>query len=133
MGWWSIIFIAAITSIDPTLFEAAIIDGAGRLQRIRYVVLPGLRGAITVVLILSMGSLLGGGLSGSNFEQSMLIGNRLNSVRSEILQSYSLRMGLGMGRFSYGSAMGLMQSLVSVILVFTSNSLSKRLSGSSLF
>ena len=81
MGWWSIIFIAAITSIDPSLFEAATIDGAGRMARIRYVVIPCLSGAITVVLILSMGSLLGGGLSGSNFEQSMLIGNKLNTVR----------------------------------------------------
>lgn len=133
MGWWSIIFIAAITSIDPSLFEAATIDGAGRLARIRYVVIPGLSGAITVVLILSMGSLLGGGLSGSNFEQSMLIGNKLNAARSEVIQSYSLRMGLGMGRFSYGAAMGLMQSIISVILVFTSNGISRRLSGSSLF
>jgi len=133
MGWWAIIYIAAITSIDPSLFEAAIIDGAGRLQRIRYVVLPGIASAITVVLILNIGSLLGGGVSGSNFEQAMLIGNNLNASRSEVIQSYSLRMGLGMGRFSYGAAMGLMQSVISVILIFTSNALSKKVTGNSLF
>lgn len=133
MGWWAIIFIAAITSIDPTLFEAAIIDGAGRMARIRHIVLPGISGSITVVLIMSLGSFLGGGLSGSSFEQSMLIGNKLNAVRSEIIQSYSLKMGLGMGRFSFGTAVGLLQSLVSVILIFSSNAISKKLSGNSLF
>lgn len=133
MGWWAIIFIAAITAIDPSLYEAAVIDGAGRIARVRYVVLPSLMGTIAVVLILSMGSFLGGGLSGSNFEQSMLIGNNLNSVRSEIIQSYSLRMGLGQGRFSYGTAIGLLQSLTSVILIFSSNAVSKKINGNSLF
>ena len=133
MGWWAIIYIAAITSIDPNLFEAAIIDGAGRLQRIRYITLPGIAGAVTVVLILSIGSLIGGGVSGSNFEQAMLIGNKLNVGQSEVIQSYSLRNGLGMGRFSYGAAMGLMQSVFSVILIFSSNALSKKISGNSLF
>jgi len=133
MGWWAIIFIAAITTIDPALFEAAIIDGAGRIARIRYIILPGLGGAVTVTLILSMGSLLGGGLSGSNFEQSMLIGNKLNAVRSEIIQSYSLRMGLGMGRFSFGTAVGLLQSITSVILVFGSNAFFKKIRGFGLF
>jgi putative aldouronate transport system permease protein len=133
MGWWAIIFIAAITAIDPSLYEAAYIDGAGRIARIRYVVLPSLIGTITVVLILSMGSFLGGGMSGSNFEQSMLIGNNLNSVRSEIIQSYSLKMGLGQGRFSYGTAIGLLQSITSVILIFSSNAVSKKFTRNSLF
>ena len=133
MGWWAIIFIAAITTIDPALYEAAIIDGAGRIARIRYIVLPGLSGAVTVTLILSLGSLLGGGLSGSNFEQSMLIGNKLNTERSEIIQSYSLRMGLGMGRFSYGTAVGFLQSITSVLLVFGSNAFFKKFQGRSLF
>ena len=133
MGWWAIIFIAAITTIDPALFEAAVIDGAGRIARIRYIILPGLGGAVTVTLILSLGSLLGGGLSGSNFEQSMLIGNKLNAVRSEIIQSYSLRMGLGLGRFSFGTAVGLLQSITSVILVFGSNAFFKKIRGFGLF
>ena len=133
MGWWAIIFIAAITTIDPALYEAAIIDGAGRIARIRHIVLPGLSGAVTVTLILSLGSLLGGGLSGSNFEQSMLIGNKLNTERSEIIQSYSLRMGLGLGRFSYGTAVGFLQSITSVILVFGSNAFFKRIRGRGLF
>jgi hypothetical protein len=68
------------------LYESAQIDGASRLQRIWYITLPSIRGAIVVVLILTIGSLLGGGLIGSNFEQCFLLGNPLNNSRSEIIQ-----------------------------------------------
>jgi putative aldouronate transport system permease protein len=129
MGWWSIIFLAAISGIDPTLYEAAIVDGANRLQKIWYVILPSIRPTIVVVLILSLGALLGGGLGGSNFEQAYLLGNSVNSSRSEILQTYTLKMGLSIGRFSYATAVGLMQSLISVVLVVSSNSISKKVTG----
>jgi len=132
-GWWSIIFIAAITGVDPTQYESAIIDGAGRIQRIWYITLPGIKGAIAVVLIMAMGHLLGGGLSGSNFEQSMLLGNNLNYDRSMILQKYALQSGLEEMRYSYATAIGLMESTLSVILVYTTNRLAKKLSGSGLF
>ena len=133
MGWWTIIFLASITSIDPTLYEAANIDGAGRLQRIRHITFPGIQSTITVVLILALGNLLGGGLSGSNFEQAYLLGTTGNNDVSEIIQTYVMKVGLSKQRYSYAAAVGLMQSLVSVILVLTSNFFSKKISGEGLF
>ena len=132
-GWWAIIFLAAITGIDPTLYEAAEIDGASRLKKIWRITLPGIAPTITVVLILALGNLLGGGLSGSNFEQSYLLGNLGNKETSEILQTYILNIGLSKGRFSYATAAGLFQSVISVTLVFISNFVSKCVSGEGLF
>lgn len=132
-GWWTIIFLAAIAGIDQSLYEAAWIDGAGRLKCIRFVTLPSIKGSIIVVLILALGSFLGGGLSGSNFEQSLLLGNPLNNTRSEIIQSYSFKVGLTEGRFDYAAAVDLIQSLISVTLVFSSNAISRKISNSSLF
>lgn len=132
-GWWTIIFLAAIAGIDPTLYEAAEIDGASRLMRIWRITLPGISPTVTVVLILALGNLLGGGLSGSNFEQCYLMGNVGNYDASEILQTYILNIGLSKGRFSYATAAGLFQSAISVLLVFASNLVSKRVSGEGLF
>ena len=133
MGWWAILFLAAITGIDPTLYEAAEIDGAGRLQRIWYITMSGIRGTVTVVLILALGNLFGGGLSGSNFEQAYLIGNDGNSAVSEIVQTYVMKMGLSKGRYPYAAAISLSQSIISVLLVLSSNFASKKISGNSLF
>ncbi|MEK3757292.1 ABC transporter permease subunit [Paenibacillus sp. FSL P4-0338] len=133
MGWWTIIFLAAITGINPSLYEAAEIDGAGRLARIRHITLPGMKGTIVVVLVLTIGSILGGGLVGSNFEQAYLLGNSINNPTSEIVQTYAFKVGLSDGRFSYASAIDLIQSVISVILIFSSNFIAKRVSGSSLF
>lgn len=133
MGWWAIIFLATITAIDPTLYEAASIDGVGRLKRIWYITLPCMQSTITVVLIIALGNLLGGGLSGSNFEQSYLLGTAGNSEVSEILQTYVVKMGMSKGRYSYAAAMGLIQSVVSLALVLTSNFVSKKVSGEGLF
>ncbi|MEK4852980.1 ABC transporter permease subunit [Paenibacillus sp. FSL H7-0756] len=133
MGWWTIIFLAAISGISPSLYEAAEIDGAGRLARIRYITLPGMKGTIVVVLVLTIGSILGGGLVGSNFEQAYLLGNSINNPTSEIVQTYAFRVGLSDGRFSYAAAIDLIQSVISVALIFSSNYIAKRVSGSSLF
>lgn len=132
-GWWTIIFLAAITGIDPSLYEAAEIDGATRMKRIWHITLPGIAPTVTVVLILALGNLLGGGLSGSNFEQSYLLGNMGNNESSEILQTYILNIGLSKGRYSYATAAGLFQSVISVTLVFISNFISKRITGEGLF
>ncbi|GGE52818.1 protein LplB [Pullulanibacillus camelliae] len=132
-GWWTIIFLAAVSGIDPTLYEAAQIDGAGRLKRIWHITLPAIRGTIVVVLILAIGSLLGGGLVGSNFEQSFLLGNSVNSGRSEILQTYAFQMGLAQGRYSYATAIDLLQSVISVILIFGSNWIAKKTTKTGLF
>ncbi|MBB3113693.1 putative aldouronate transport system permease protein [Paenibacillus phyllosphaerae] len=133
MGWWTIIFLASIAGINPALYEAAQIDGAGRLSRIRHITLPGIKGTIVVVLILTIGSILGGGLVGSNFEQAYLLGNDINNSTSEIVQTYAFKVGLADGRFSYAAAIDLIQSVISVILIFSSNTIAKRVSGSSLF
>ncbi|MZQ85462.1 ABC transporter permease subunit [Paenibacillus sp. 5J-6] len=133
MGWWTIIFLAAITGINPALYEAAQIDGAGRLARIRHITIPGMKGTIIVVLILTIGSILGGGLGGSNFEQAYLLGNTINNPTSEIVQTYAFKVGLRDGRFSYAAAIDLIQSVISVVLIFSSNYIAKRKSDSSLF
>jgi putative aldouronate transport system permease protein len=132
-GWWTIIFLASIAGVDPGLYEAAQIDGAGRLKRIWHVTLPGIKGSIVVVLILSIGSMLGGGLVGSNFEQSMLLGNSINSEKSQIIQSYAFNVGLAQGRFAFATAIDLMQSIISVMLILGSNYIAKRFSGTGLY
>jgi len=132
-GWWAIIFLAAIAGINPALYEAAQIDGAGRLARIRYITIPGIQGTIVVVMILTIGSMLGGGLVGSNFEQAFLFGNASNNDTSEIVQTYAFKVGLAQGRYSYAAAIDLVQSVISVILIFSSNYIAKRVTGSGLF
>ena len=111
-GWWAIIFLAAISGIDKTLYEAASIDGAGRLKRIWHITLPGIKGSIITVLILSIGSFLGGGMVGSNFEQSFLMGNTVNNAKSEIIQTYAFKMGMAQGVFLCNSC-GSIQSMTS--------------------
>ncbi len=133
MGWWTIIFLASIVGISQELYEAAQIDGASRMQRIRYITMPNIKTTIVIVLIMTIGNLLGGGLSGSNFEQSYLLGNSVNADTSEIIQAYVFRVGLQEGRYSYATAVGLVQSIISLLLIFASNFTSKKLAGSGLF
>ena len=128
MGWSAIIFIAAIAGVDAALYEAAEIDGASRMQRILHVTLPCIKGTIIIMLILALGGLVNG-----NLEQARLLGNNLNRERSEIVQSYVLRVGLTDFRFDYAAAVGLMQSVISVILVFGSNMFCRKYAGASLY
>ena len=133
MGWWTIIFLAAITGISNDYYEAAQIDGASRMQRILFITLPCIKSTTVVVLIMTMGNLFGGGLSGSNFEQSYLLGNSLNAATSDIIQTYVFDVGLSQGRYAYATAVGLIQSVISLILIFVSNFASKKMAGSGLF
>ena len=132
-GWWAIIFLASISGIDANLYEAAMCDGAGRLKRIWHITLPGIRGAIVTVLILSIGSFLGGGMVGSNFEQCFLLGNSVNNATSEIVQTYAFKMGMAQGRFSYATAVDLIQSIISLALVVISNGIVNKISGEGIF
>jgi putative aldouronate transport system permease protein len=132
-GWWAILFLAAITGIDPQLYEAAIIDGAGRFIRILKITIPGILPTIMVVLILSIGNLFGGSMGGSNFDQSFLLGNPGNNEASDIIQTYVFRIGLSQGRYDYAAAVGFVQSVVSVILIYFSNRISKILTGNGLY
>jgi len=128
MGWNAIIYIAAIAGIDSTLYEAAEIDGASRLQRIVYVTLPGLKDIIIIMFILSLGGLVGG-----NLDQAMMLGNTMNRDYSEIINSYVLKIGMANFRYDYAAAVGLMQSLISVVLVFSSNALSRKVTGAAIY
>ncbi len=133
MGWWSIIFLAAITGIDPSQYESARVDGASRVKCIWHITLPNIKGTIVVVLILSIGSLMSGGMGGSNFDQSYLFGNTVNYSRSITLPYYIYSMGLTKFRFSYATAVGLFQSVISLCLVLISNAFSKRTTGHGFF
>jgi putative aldouronate transport system permease protein len=132
-GWSSIIFLAAIMSIDATLYEAAAVDGAGRLSRIWHITLPSMLPAVVTVLIINIGAMLGGGMGGSNFEISQLFGNAGNETTADIIQTYSFTMGLSKGRFAFATAVDMCQSAISIVLVITSNALSKKISGVGLF
>lgn len=131
-GWWTIIFLAAVVGVNNDLNEAAAIDGAGRLKRIWHITLPCIKPTIITVLILALGNLFGGGLSGSNFEQSYLLGNAMNKEASDIIQTYVFTVGLSQGRYAYATAVGLIQSVISIILIFGSNKIAKKISGDSL-
>lgn len=133
MGWWSIIFLAAITGIDQEQYEAAVVDGASRWQRIIKITIPNIKGTIMVVLVLSIGSLMAGGMGGSNFDQSYLFGNAYNYTRSVTLPYYIYQMGLVKFRYSYATAIGLFQSVVSLILVLSSNYASNKMTGAGFF
>lgn len=133
LGWWSIIFLAAMTGIDPSQYESARVDGASRLKCIWHITLPNIKGTMAVVLILSIGALMSGGMGGSNFDQSYLFGNTLNYSRSVTLPYHIYFMGLTKMRFSYATAAGLFQSVISLILVLSSNALSTKTTGHGFF
>lgn len=126
LGWNAIIFLAAITGIDPQLYEAAKVDGAGKLLQIWHITLPGIRYVIVVLLILSIGSLLSIG-----FEKQFLLGNPRVLDNSEVLDLYALNMGINEGQFSLGTAIGILNSVVSVTLLLVANKLFKKFSGQS--
>ncbi|ADU29464.1 ABC transporter permease [Evansella cellulosilytica] len=126
MGWNSIIFLAAMAGVDPQLYEAARVDGAGRFRRIWHITLPGIRPTILVILILSIGNLIAIG-----FERQLLLGNSLTREYSEVLELYALNYGIGMGRYSYGTAISIFNSMVSIFLLLVANGVFKRYSNTS--
>ena len=121
-------YLAAIVAINPNLFEAAQVDGAGRLKQIWHVLLPGIRPTIVILLILNIGNLLNTG-----FDQYFLLGNSLTREFSDVIDTYSYRYGLQNGMYSYATAVGMFKSLVAFLMVFTVNQISKKLEGSHLF
>nr|WP_243735009.1 ABC transporter permease subunit [Paenibacillus turpanensis] len=121
-GWNSIIFLAAISGIDPELYEAATVDGAGRIRKMWHITLPGIQTTFMVLLILSIGNLLSTG-----FEKQFLLGNPLVRDYSEVIDLYALNYGIELSRFSYGTAIGIFNSVVGILLVFTANGFYKRL------
>ncbi|MBD2872512.1 ABC transporter permease [Paenibacillus arenilitoris] len=127
MGWNSIIFLAAMAGIDPELYEASTVDGAGRFRKMWHITLPGIRTTFMVLFILSIGHLISIG-----YEKQFLLGNPLVSDYSEVLDLYALKYGIQMGRYSYGTAIGIFNSVVSILLVFVANGIYKRVTKESI-
>ncbi|HEY9574076.1 MAG TPA: ABC transporter permease subunit [Lachnospiraceae bacterium] len=120
-GWNAIIYLAAITSIDPALYEAASIDGAGRWEKIKYVTLPGIRPTIMILLLMNVGNVLNAG-----FEIQYLLGNGLIQSVSQTIDIYVLKWGISQGDYSIGTAAGIFKSLVSILLIVIANWLAKK-------
>lgn len=128
MGYNAIIFLAAISGINPEQYEAADVDGASRWQKIKNITLPSLKPTILILLILAIGGILNTG-----FEQILLMQNNSILNYSDVLDTYAYRYGMQNGMYSYGTAVGLFKSVVSFILVVTANRITKKVSDSSLF
>ncbi len=115
-GWGTIIFLAAISGVDPQQYEAATIDGAGRLRRMWHVTLPAIRSTIIILLILRLGHFLDTG-----FEQIFLMLNSLNREVGEVFDTYVYTVAIQQGNYSYSTAVGLFKSLIGAILVIAAN------------
>lgn len=122
LGWSSIIYLAAIAGIDQQMYEAAMVDGAGKLKCAIYITIPALAETYFVLLILGIGNFLNTG-----FEQYFLFKNPMTSANIEVLDLYIYRIGLVTQDYSYGIAIGIIKSVISISLLFLANSLSKKI------
>ena len=122
MGYGSIIYIAALAGIDPSLHEAAMVDGASKIKRIWHIDLPGIMPTITILLILNVGSLMNVG-----YEKVLLLQNDLNMSASDIIATYVYRQGLEGAQYSFSAAVGLFNSVVNTILLVSVNFITKKL------
>lgn len=128
VGFSSIIFIAALSGIDPSLYEAATVDGANRLKRILHIDIPGIMPTAIVLLILNSGQMLN-----VAFEKVFLMQNPLNIRASEVISTYVYRVGIQNGSFEFGTAVGLFNSFVSAIILISVNLIARRYNSTSLF
>jgi putative aldouronate transport system permease protein len=132
LGWEAIIFVAAITGIDQELYEAASIDGASRMQKIWYITIQGIKPTIIILFILTIGSLMA-----TSFDQIMNLtemrSNAFLRERADILQTYVFSVGIGQRRFSFASAVGLMNTVINFTLLIGANWISRKWSETSLF
>ena len=128
LGWGAIVYLAAISGIDQELYEAAMIDGAGRMQRILHITVPGLIETYFVLLIMSFGNFLNTGM-----EQYYVFQNAMNQDYIQVLDLYVYNQGIKGGQISYATAIGTMKSFVALVLFAFANTLSKRVRGTSVF
>ncbi|MCL2043136.1 MAG: ABC transporter permease subunit [Treponema sp.] len=128
MGYSSVIYIAALSAIDPTLYEAATIDGASKFQKIRHIDLPGIAPTIVILLILNSGQIMNVG-----FERILLMQNNLNMSSSDVISTYVYRMGLENAQYSFSAAVGLFNSVVNTILLVVVNQIARKLGETSLW
>ncbi|GIO53876.1 ABC transporter permease [Paenibacillus cineris] len=128
MGWGAILYLAALTTIDESLYEAAKIDGANRWKQTLHVTIPGILPTIVTLLILNMGSFLAIG-----FEKILLLYNPVIYETSDVISTYLYRVGLQSSSFSYATAIGLFESIIGLILVFSVNAISRKVTERSLW
>lgn len=128
IGWDSIIYLAAIASVDPALYEAAEMDGCGKLKKMWHITLPGIRGTVGILFIMGVGGLLSSG-----FEQIYLLRTPGNMQLADTLDTYVVRIGLQGGQFGYATAIGLIQGLVGLVMVVIANKICKKLTEVSLW
>ena len=127
VGWGTIIFLAALSAIDPNLYDAARIDGAGRFQKMRYVTLPGITTTILVVFLLSLGSVMS-----ISFDRPFLLGNARVIDVCDVISTYVYRVGLLNIDYAYAAAVGLFQSVVNFLFLLAANALSNKIKGEGL-
>ena len=128
MGYSSVIYFAALSGIDPTLYEAAELDGASKLQRIRYIDLPSIMPTVIIMLIMSAGNLMSIG-----FEKAYLMQNDRNSGVSEIIATYVYKVGMIDARYSFSAAINLFNSAINFVILIVINKISRKLSDTSLW
>jgi len=128
VGWGTILYLAALTTIDDQLYEAARIDGANRWQQTWHITLPGIRPTMMVLLILNIGSFMAVG-----FEKVLLLQNPLIYSTADVISTYLYRVGIQSAQFSYATAIGLFEAVIGLVLVLGANSISRRLVGTSLW
>ena len=129
LGYSAILYLSAIAGIDPQLYEAAEVDGAGRLDKIIHITVPGLVSTFVVLLVLGLGNVL----SGAGFEQYYVFGNAMVLDKLEVIDTYTYKMGIVQGNYAFGTAMSMMKSLLSVGLLLISNFIVKKIRGTSIF
>lgn len=122
-GWGTVIYLAALSGVDPTLHEAAIMDGATRLKRIWYINIPTIMPTIIILLIMNVGAIMTNG-----FERVLLLQTPLNLETSRVISTYVFEVGLEARRFSFATAVGLFNSVVNAVLLITVNIISKKVS-----
>lgn len=128
LGYGAVIYVAALAGVDEEIYEAARVDGCCRLQKIWYIALPSIKGTIAIMLILQIASILNTGI-----EQILMFQNAVNLHFSETLDTYVYKVGIAQGRMSYSAAVGFLKSIVSVVLLVTANTMSKKLTDKGLF
>lgn len=128
LGWNAIIYLAAISGIDPQMYEAATVDGASRFQKIKFITLPSIQGTIAILFVLAVAALLN-----TNFDQILVLKNSLNASTAEVIDTYVYRMGIQASRFSFATAIGLFKSVIALILLLLANKTTKKLTGHGLY
>jgi putative aldouronate transport system permease protein len=127
-GWGTIIYLASLSAISPEYYEAATVDGANRFQKLRHITLPGIADTIIILFILRVGSVMSNG-----FEQTFLLQNDLNRSVSEVFETYTYRIGIVGGRYSFSAAVGLFQNVIGAILVFSTNQMARMMGRASFY